>query len=680
MTQQLSPWLEGAYGWNFGEGGWNTGMDANIVKFSFMFDRNVDSIVASLPSAVNGQSHYLTTDNRLYFAVGTTYFSTVVPKWFEFKDRSTGSTYQFNGTSAVQINSPAELESRIGGIELTITSLGTAAFEDISAFATQAELDIVEATAQTYTDVLRQDLADVIDPLKGAGQVGRSAVSIASVFDLLSAKQESTQQLMVRGFHAGSKVGGGLFYYDATRAKSLHDGGTTISPTVPWDGTFATLAAFLSATGETDGAGFGCWVRIYEHDIHVSWFGAVSNDATKDNKDVLEAAKLAVIAKSAPNMPGYILPDGELYYSVSPNFGEVNGFRIIGAGADGCRLKYTGSAHALNFDPSDYDVQFRYGYHAEGFLIDAGPSAAAGLYLENIAHSAFKEVYAINGAANCILFDVRLGVLVDFNTCGSPINRFAPSSIHQETLRLGASPSKLQNTTACTFTNFIAEGASGAGIRLTDADCNVFDGGTSEANTGRGVLIGPTCRSNQFNGLALEANTVGDINDAGQGTRWAGGYATSLGEGVAISASARNVSIADMFTNIISIGSGAQGVSLRNVGFNHGGSGAYTDNGTDTEVVNLKDRTSGLFVYPKKARASITVGASPFTYTNSTGRYQNVIISAGTVTQVLYKRGGDTTISGQTSGMIIVAPGDELVVSYSSAPNMSRVPFGNLAV
>jgi len=99
MAQQQSPFLEAAYGWNFGEGGWNSGMDQNLLKFSFMFDRNVDSIVASLPAAANGQAHYLTTDNRLYFAVGTTYLSSPVPNWFEFKVRSTGATYQFNGTS-----------------------------------------------------------------------------------------------------------------------------------------------------------------------------------------------------------------------------------------------------------------------------------------------------------------------------------------------------------------------------------------------------------------------------------------------------------------------------------------------------------------------------------------------------------------------------------------------------
>ena len=172
MAQQQSPWLEGAYGWSFGEGGWNTGMDQNLLKFSFMFDRNVDSVVASLPAAVNGQAHYLTTDNRLYFAVGTTYFSTPAPKWFEFKVRSTGVTYQFNGASANLIDSPAQLDTRLDAVELTVASLGTAAFENIEFFSTQAELDIVEADAQAYTDTLRSDLSGTADPLKNAGQIG----------------------------------------------------------------------------------------------------------------------------------------------------------------------------------------------------------------------------------------------------------------------------------------------------------------------------------------------------------------------------------------------------------------------------------------------------------------------------------------------------------------------------
>lgn len=269
MAQQQSPFLEAAYGWNFGEGGWNTGMDQNLLKFSFMFDRNVDSVVASLPAAVNGQAHYLTTDNRLYFAVGSTYFSTPVPKWFEFKDRSAGTTYQFNGVSANQIDSPAQLDSRLDAVELTVASLGTAAFEDIEFFATQADLDIVEANAQAYTDSLRDDFNNI---------------SLDSIVDLLGAIQDPLQIVRTVSYHPGwagltsTPIGGRSFVWDATRAKADHDGGYVISPTTPWNGSVATLPAFLAGTGETDPAGFGCWVATdIDGNADVTEFGAVGD-------------------------------------------------------------------------------------------------------------------------------------------------------------------------------------------------------------------------------------------------------------------------------------------------------------------------------------------------------------------------------------------------------------------
>jgi len=159
MAQQLSPWLEGAYGWNFGEGGWNTGMDQNLLKFSFMFDRNIDGIVNSLPAAVSGQAYYLTTDSRLYFAVGNTYFSTPVPKWFILALRTTGQSFQFNGSTLVQVDTPAQIDSRIDAVELTVSSLGTAAFRPEGFFASNANLDVASAEASAYTDALRSDLA-----------------------------------------------------------------------------------------------------------------------------------------------------------------------------------------------------------------------------------------------------------------------------------------------------------------------------------------------------------------------------------------------------------------------------------------------------------------------------------------------------------------------------------------
>jgi hypothetical protein len=79
-------------------------MDANLVKFSYLFDRNIDGIVGSLPAIVNGKAYFLTLDNRLYFDVDGQRYSSPTPKWFVVTDRTSGLEYQFNGTSLVAFN------------------------------------------------------------------------------------------------------------------------------------------------------------------------------------------------------------------------------------------------------------------------------------------------------------------------------------------------------------------------------------------------------------------------------------------------------------------------------------------------------------------------------------------------------------------------------------------------
>lgn len=107
MPQKTSPFLEGKWGWNLGEDGWNSGADENWLKFSYMFDRNVDGIVSSLPPAVNGTAYFNTVDNRFYFVVDGTYYSSPCPKWFVFTIRSTGEQYQFNGSFAEIFKTPS---------------------------------------------------------------------------------------------------------------------------------------------------------------------------------------------------------------------------------------------------------------------------------------------------------------------------------------------------------------------------------------------------------------------------------------------------------------------------------------------------------------------------------------------------------------------------------------------
>ena len=124
MTQKTSPFIEAKWGWNLGEDGWNSGADENWLKFSYMFDRNVDGIVSSLPPAVNGTAYFNTVDNRFYFVVDGTYYSSPCPKWFVFALRTTGEQYQFDGSSVSILPSNVSLDSRLDTVETTLSVVG----------------------------------------------------------------------------------------------------------------------------------------------------------------------------------------------------------------------------------------------------------------------------------------------------------------------------------------------------------------------------------------------------------------------------------------------------------------------------------------------------------------------------------------------------------------------------
>ena len=216
MTQLTSPFVDGKYGWNYGENGWNTGMDENLLKFSYLFDRNVSEIVSSLPSAVNGQSYFLTTDNRLYFAINTTYYSTPTPKWFIFTLRATGATYQFDGTALNIVQNTVELDNRLDSVELTLSTLGTAAFEATSAFATPAQLDIVSSQSQSYTDtvtslrVLKTELSSTSNMALGVSLVGGATRRVAN-YAALRAYTGTDSAVLVSGRSVASDGLGGVF-------------------------------------------------------------------------------------------------------------------------------------------------------------------------------------------------------------------------------------------------------------------------------------------------------------------------------------------------------------------------------------------------------------------------------------------------------------------------------------
>lgn len=125
-------------------------------------------------------------------------------------------------------------------------------------------------------DVLRQQLSQT----DGFLLVGGASATFQSLAELATAPQNSSRSYFVISHSAGTGKGGGTFVWNGARARSTHNGGTIISPTVPPYTGEAGLADFIAAVGETAPSAFGCFERVIQNNtLSVYDFGAVSSYA-----------------------------------------------------------------------------------------------------------------------------------------------------------------------------------------------------------------------------------------------------------------------------------------------------------------------------------------------------------------------------------------------------------------
>lgn len=191
MTQQTSPFVDAAWGWSLGESGWDLGMNDSLLKYSYLHDKNIDGIVASLPAPVNGQAYFNTTDNRVYYVAGGVFYSSPVPKWFEFTIRSTSVKWQFNGTTLV--------------------------------------LKPADPADSAYTDALKADVANTAVVSKGSAMVGRSEQIVDSIASLkLLLKTSASQYAVTTGYYTAGDGGGGKYRLDLSDTTSADNLGTII--------------------------------------------------------------------------------------------------------------------------------------------------------------------------------------------------------------------------------------------------------------------------------------------------------------------------------------------------------------------------------------------------------------------------------------------------------------------
>lgn len=114
--------------------------------------------------------------------------------------------------------------------------------------------------------------------------------SIADLLALPEGQRKEGLRYLVKGYHAGSDVGGGEFYWDGTMPKSSHNGFTVIDPDAVWDGSAQGLASFFLSANQ----GTGCFLLVRQEHYSVDQCGALGDGVTNDAVALNQAIKYSV--------------------------------------------------------------------------------------------------------------------------------------------------------------------------------------------------------------------------------------------------------------------------------------------------------------------------------------------------------------------------------------------------
>jgi len=163
----------------------------------------------------------------------------------------------------------------------------------------------------------------------------KRVLALDSIADLNGYEGEyAGRQVHLIGYIPGTDTGGGIYYWDADCPKSAHNGGTIISPTVPFD--MNNLSGFLQRAGETDPSGLGCWMatsRLLDvHTVSALIAGGRRETFHFEGETSISAE---IFAKSSLNAWNAEIVQTAVDHSIvyytgvpGPSYKEVVGFRL----------------------------------------------------------------------------------------------------------------------------------------------------------------------------------------------------------------------------------------------------------------------------------------------------------------------------------------------------------------
>lgn len=366
-------------------------------------------------------------------------------------------------------------------------------------------------------------------------------------------------------------------------------------------------------------------------------------------------------------------PSGKYSRGTTWNF-SYPGIVVRGDGKFTTILKYTGTGVACRVDDSNpNNGTFAFTHNMSDFCIEGTSSTQVLLYLKFMNHADWSNINLREANTSTgVAFKIEGSVAGNFANIVCSTNAQLMASRPFTGLVVDRDPTTGTRATDNKFDNMIIEGMMGDGIQLVNSDQSLFIGGTSENNDGNGITISSSSRMNTLISVSFENRGFADIFDGGFSNQFINCYTSKK---IYVDSSSLMSHIKGGYHQDITIlGDFATVESLKYSFFAAGGGLTPSLNTSTRNIFN--SQTSALTFF-NKAPISVFVTASPFTYVNSSGLNENIIVSGGTVTQVVFSRSG-AVATLPTSGMWPLAPSDGLTIDYSvgSPPSVVRVPCG----
>jgi len=264
-----------------------------------------------------------------------------------------------------------------------------------------ADLTDVNVTGITDGQVLVWDTATskYIPADNGSGS-GDETFYATTMVELLSAPT-TVSAVTLLGYHTANDGGGGVFVWDATKNKNLHNGGTIIDPVKVFPADWNNEG--LKTTWFTGGTGTGCWVRLDSKVLLVSYFGAKGDGSSDDTKSIQKAVD------TAPQFSTIMFDSNKVYLRDKLVFTNKNYITVDGQDALQTLKTSPMERGAITFSETNSHLLFE----RLKIVGDGETSGHAGFSTNSGNNHNFITI------RDCVIANVTLGIDISTSSSGS---------------------------------------------------------------------------------------------------------------------------------------------------------------------------------------------------------------------------------------------------------------------